>query len=60
MGAFSIRCGKCENAKTGNYDDVFQFMAALRVQGWQIPDAIENQPILCPICKANANFPNQP
>ena len=54
MASFSVRCGKCENVKSANYDDVFQFMAALRVQGWQVPDAIENQPILCPTCKAAA------
>jgi hypothetical protein len=57
MNTFSVRCGKCENVKHGNYDDVFQFMAASRVDGWQIPDAQENQPILCSACKAAQNFP---
>ena len=58
MASFSVRCSKCENVGTGNYDDVFQFMTAQRVAGWQVPDVIENKPILCPTCKAATK--NQP
>ncbi len=57
MDTFSVRCGKCTNTRTRDADDVFNFMAAARLDGWQIPDAIENQPILCPTCRAGTNFP---
>jgi hypothetical protein len=59
MATFSVKCGKCGTTHTGGGDDdtVFVYISTLRVQGWQIPDAIENQPILCPTCKAGTNFP---
>jgi hypothetical protein len=58
MGEFSVRCSKCGIVNSKAADDVFSFMALERVAGWQIPDAIENQPILCPTCKAGTS--NQP
>ena len=57
MGTYSVRCGKCTATCAKDADDVFNFMAILRLQGWQIPDAIENQPILCPKCRTAANQP---
>ncbi len=60
MDTFSVRCSKCENVRSANYDDVFQFIAASRVAGWEVPDALENKPILCPTCKAASRTLNQP
>jgi hypothetical protein len=57
MPDFSVRCGKCPTVNTKEAADVFAFMTAEKANGWQIPDALENQPILCPVCKANTNFP---
>jgi hypothetical protein len=57
MTTFSVRCGKCAAVNSKDADDVFSFMTTERVAGWQIPDATENQPILCPTCKTGTNFP---
>jgi hypothetical protein len=55
MPTFSVKCSKCNTTHDSDvdYDSVFAYMAIMRVQGWQIPDALENLPILCPTCRKN-------
>lgn len=54
MSNFRITCSKCGATRAGDADSPFEFISASRDDKWLVPDALENMPILCPICKKDS------
>ena len=51
MLPYSVTCKNCNVNATGTAPNAFEFIKTQTEAGWLIPDAIQNQAILCPSCR---------
>jgi len=45
---FSIKCAVCGVVHTATSTDTWTYIAARQAEGWIVPLATDNKPILCP------------
>lgn len=47
---YSVICRGCNKTHASEAETPFLFIAAARALGWEIPNALDNKPIVCPEC----------
>jgi hypothetical protein len=45
---YSLTCSVCGVQIQGKAESPFVFIVSARVNGWEVPDAVQNKPIKCP------------
>lgn len=52
---FTVHCAACGDklTTTGQHQSTFEFLSWAQLEGWTIPLALDNKPIVCPKCHKN-------